>query len=416
MDYRSRIVDEELARHLQAVGAVVLEGPKAVGKTATATRQAASAVYLDTDRTAREVAEIDPRLILEGAAPRLIDEWQVVPTVWNHIRRQVDQRQRPGQFVLTGSAVLADDVSRHSGAGRLVRVQLRPMTLFEQGYSSGKASLAALFEGEGPSPGVSEMTVPQLVDRTCAGGWPAMQDLAVTDAQLALRSYLDEIARTDIQRVDGVTRNPERVRRVMRSLARNVATQAAATVIAADTAGDDEPVHRKTVPEYLDALARLMVIEDQPAWAPRLRSRSHLRTSAKRHFVDPCLAVAALGASPQRLLSDLKYFGFLFESLVVRDLRVYSQPLAGRVLHYRDNTGLEVDVILELADGRWAGIEVKLGVSQVDEAADDLNDFIARVDLAACGEPAFLAVVTVNGYVYRRTDGVLVIPIGTLGP
>jgi hypothetical protein len=414
--YRPRIVDEELGRQLKAVGAVVLEGPKAVGKTATATRQAASAVYLDTDLRARDAASIDPRLVLEGLAPRLIDEWQVVPEVWNHVRREVDRRQGPGQFILAGSAVPADDLSRHTGAGRVARVRLRPMTLFEQGHSAGKVSLAGVFDGEGPAPAVSEMTVPQLVDRVCAGGWPAMLDLAVPDAQQALRNYLGEVARTDINRVDGVSRDPERVSQVMRSLARNVATQAAATVIAADTAGDDEPVHRRTVPEYLTALARLMVVEDQPAWTPRLRSRSSLRTSAKRHFVDPCLAVAALGASPQRLLADLRYFGFLFESLVVRDLRVYSQPLGGRVLHYRDNTGLEVDVIIELADGRWAGIEVKLGARQVDQGADSLRDFAARVDLTSCGEPAFLAVVTGSGYSYRRPDGILVIPVGSLGP
>lgn len=416
MDYRPRTVDDELARQLAAVGAVVLEGPKAVGKTATASQQAASVVYLDTDPGAREAASVDPRLVLEGAVPRLIDEWQVVPDVWNHVRREVDSRGRPGQFILTGSAVPADDVTRHSGAGRLARVRLRPMTLFEQGHSSGKVSLVTLFDGQSPSSAVSDLTVPQLVDRVCAGGWPAMQDMDVNDAQQALKNYLAEVARTDIRRVDGASRDPEKVGRVMRSLARNVATQVAATVIAADTAGDGEPVDRKTAQEYLGALGRLMVIEDQPAWAPRLRSRSNLRTSAKRHFVDPCLAVAALAASPQRLLADLKYFGFLFESLVVRDLRVYGQPLAGRVLHYRDNTGLEVDVIIELADGRWAAIEVKLGVSQVDAAAANLRNFVARVDLATCGEPAFLGVVTANGYAYKRPDGIIVIPVGTLGP
>jgi uncharacterized protein len=416
LDYRPRTVDDELARQLTAVGAVVLEGPKAVGKTATATQQAASIVYLDTDPGAREAASVDPGLVLEGAVPRLIDEWQVVPDVWNHIRREVDRRQRPGQFILTGSAVPADDVSRHSGAGRLARVRLRPMTLFEQGHSSGKVSLVTLFEGQGPSKAVSELTVPQLVDRVCAGGWPGMQSMDVADAQQALRNYLHEVARTDIQRVDGVSRDPEKVSRVMRSLGRNVATQVAATVIAADTAGDDDPVDRKTAEEYLGALRRLMVIEDQPAWTPRLRSRSHLRTSAKRHFVDPCLAVAALAASPQRLLADLKYVGFLFESLVVRDIRVYSQRLGGRVLHYRDNTGLEVDIIIELADGRWAAIEVKLGGRQVDEAATNLLDFVARVDLASCGVPAFLGVVTANGYAYKRPDGTIVIPVGTLGP
>lgn len=329
MAYRPRIVDKELAQLLKAVGAVVVEGPKAVGKTATATQQAGSIVALDTDAAARTAADTDPRLILDGATPRLIDEWQVVPPVWNHVRREVDRRERPGQFILTGSAVPADDVSRHTGAGRVARLRMRPMTLFEQSYSTGQVSLTTLFEGREPGPAESEMTIPQLVHRVCAGGWPAMQALNVADAQQALRSYLDEIARVDIHRLDGVTRDPERIRRVMRSLARNIATQAAITVIAADTAADDEPVHRRTVPEYLAAMERLMVVEDQPAWTPQLRSRSQLRTAPKRHYVDPCLAVAALRASPEQLLADLEYFGFLFESLVVRDLRVYSQLQGG---------------------------------------------------------------------------------------
>ncbi|OYV71502.1 MAG: hypothetical protein B7Z74_07185 [Deltaproteobacteria bacterium 21-66-5] len=332
------------------------------------------------------------------------------------MRREVDRRERPGQFILTGSAVPADDVSRHTGAGRVARLRMRPMTLFEQSYSTGQVSLTTLFEGREPGPAESEMTIPQLVHRVCAGGWPAMQALNVADAQQALRSYLDEIARVDIHRLDGVTRDPERIRRVMRSLARNIATQAAITVIAADTAADDEPVHRRTVPEYLAAMERLMVVEDQPAWTPQLRSRSQLRTAPKRHYVDPCLAVAALRASPEQLLADLEYFGFLFESLVVRDLRVYSQLQGGRVLHYRDNTGLEVDAIVVLADGRWAGIEIKLGQSRLDEAATNLRTFVSRLDLTGCGEPAFLAVVTSSGYAYRRPDQVLVIPIALLGP
>ncbi len=416
MAYRPRIVDKELAQLLKAVGAVVVEGPKAVGKTATATQQAGSIVALDIDAAARTAADTDPRLILDGATPRLIDEWQVVPPVWNHVRREVDRRELPGQFILTGSAVPADDVSRHTGAGRVARLRMRPMTLFEQSHSTGQVSLTTLFEGIEPGPAESDMTIPQLVHRVCAGGWPAMQALNVADAQQALRSYLDEIARVDIHRLDGVTRDPERIRRVMRSLARNIATQAAITVIAADTAADDEPVHRHTVPEYLAAMERLMVVEDQPAWTPQLRSRSQLRTAPKRHYVDPCLAVAALRASPEQLLADLEYFGFLFESLVVRDLRVYSQLQGGRLLHYRDNTGLEVDAIVVLADGRWAGLEIKLGQSRLDEAATNLRTFVSRLDLTGCGEPAFLAVVTSSGYAYRRPDQVLVIPIALLGP
>jgi hypothetical protein len=416
MAYQPRIVDKELTRQLNAMGAVVLEGPKAVGKTETARQQATSEVHLDSDLAARAAAEIDPALILVGSTPRLIDEWQFVPEVWNQVRREVDDRQGPGQFILTGSAAPSDDVTRHTGAGRMARVRLRPMTLFELGRSTGEVSLGDLLEGQVPVPASSDITIPELAQLICTGGWPAIHSLPVVDAQQALGNYLEEIARTDINRVDGVIRDPNKVSRVIRSLARNVATQAAATVIAADTAGEDEPVARKTVPEYLSALERLWIIEDQPAWAPRLRSRSSMRTAAKRHFIDPCLAAAALGAGPQRLLSDLKFLGFLFESLVVRDLRVYAQLHHGKVFHYRDNTGLEVDAIVEQNDGRWAGIEVKLGSNQIDQGAKSLLAFSDRIDQASCGAPAFLAVVTARGYSYRRPDGVMVVPIGTLGP
>ncbi len=415
MAYQSRIVDEELTQQLKAMGAVVLEGPKAVGKTETAGQQAASRIDLDTDPAARVAAALDPALILGGATPRLIDEWQIIPEVWNHVRREVDRRQGLGQFILTGSAVPADDITRHTGAGRMVRLKIRPMTLFEMGRSSGQVSLTDLFAGAVPA-ATSELAIPDLAELICVGGWPAVHSLAVAEAQRALRNYLDEIVRADINRVDGTIRDPDKVSRVIRSLARNVATQVAVTVISADAAAEDDPVGRKTVPEYLTALARLMVVEDQPAWAPRLRSRSSLRTASKRHFVDPCLAAAALGATPQRLLADLNYLGFLFESLVVRDLRVYSQRYGGKILHYRDNTGLEVDIIIELADGRWAGIEVKLGGNQIDDGARSLLTFAERIDRTYCGDPAFLAIVTARGYAYRRPDGVLVIPIGTLRP
>jgi len=416
MGYQFRIVDKELTRQLKAMGAVVLEGPKAVGKTETARQQAASEVDLDSDLNARAAAEIDPALILTGPTPRLIDEWQFVPEVWNKVRREVDERRLPGQFILTGSAAPSDDVTRHTGAGRVARVRLRPMTLFEMGRSFGEVSLGDLLDGQVPSPANSNFTISEIAEFICTGGWPALHNLPVADAQRALGNYLEEIARTDINRVDGVIRDPNKVRRVIRSLARNVATQVAATVIAADTAGEDEPVARKTVPEYLSALERLWIIEDQPAWAPRLRSRSSMRTAAKRHFIDPCLAAAALGAGPQKLLSDLNFLGFLFESLVVRDLRVYAQLHDAKIFHYRDNTGLEVDAIVERNDGRWAGIEVKLGSNQIDQGARSLLTFSNRIDQTACGAPAFLAVVTAKGYAYQRTDGVMVVPIGTLGP
>jgi len=414
--YRPRIVDEELSEQLAAMGAVVLEGPKAVGKTETAMQHAASSVLLDIDVAARQAAAVDPALVLVGDAPRLIDEWQVEPAVWNQVRREVDKRKLAGQFILTGSAVPADDVSRHTGAGRIARLRIRPMSLFETGHSSGEVSLAGCFAGEPPRAQDPGMTVSGLVDLICVGGWPAIATLAPAQAQRALSAYLEEIARTDIQRVDGVGRDPVKVARVLRSLARNVATQVTATTIASDAGGADGALNRETAGGYLAALERLMVIEDQPAWEPQLRSRSRLRTAAKRHFVDPCLAVAALSGTPERLLGDLAFVGFLFESLVVRDLRVYAQRHRGDVLHYRDNTGLEVDAIVELADGRWAAFEVKLGAQQIDQAARSLLTFASRVDRTRCGDPAFLAVVTATGFAYRREDGVAVVPVATLCP
>jgi predicted AAA+ superfamily ATPase len=416
MAYQDRIIDNELKDRLRTAGAVVLEGPKAVGKTETAIQQAKSIVRLDVDLAVRQAAAVDPGLVLGGAIPRLIDEWQVVPAIWNAVRQEADARKAPGQFILTGSAVPADDETRHTGAGRIVRLRLRPMSLFETGHSSGDVSLEALLNG-GPARALnSGMTIQGVAERLCQGGWPPFASLSVSDASTALSDYLVEVARTDIRRVDGVARNPARVERVLRSLARHVATEVALTTIAADVGGPDGPMLPETAGEYLGALERLMLVENQEAWAPQLRSRSRLRTAPKRHFVDPALAAAAHGLLPEALLADLNYMGLLFESLVIRDLRVYAQPRRATVRHYRDNTGLEVDAILELRSGRWAAIEIKLSPSQVDEGAANLHRFLTRVDTSKCGDPLFLGVVTSTGPAYTRDDGVHVLPIGTLGP
>lgn len=416
MAYAPRVVDWELSTRLAAVGAVLIEGPKACGKTETALRVSASVVRLDVDPTARAAAELDPSLILDGDPPQLIDEWQVEPQLWNYVRRAVDDRQRPGQFILTGSAVPADDVNRHSGAGRFSTLRMRPMSLFESGHSTGAISLAALMNGNDPrSPG-TDLDVRAVAERITVGGWPAQQQAAVPDGARAARDYLEQIRQVDVSRLEGVQRDPAKVGRLMSSLARNVATEAAVTTLATDSGGPEGPLHRGTVTDYLDTLERLLIVENQPAWAPHMRSRSVLRTSPKRHFVDPSLAVAALRASPDRLLADLELLGLLFESLVVRDLRVLSQPLDGEVLHYRDNKGLEVDAIVQLTGGRWAAFEVKLGQAPVDAAAATLVKFAAAVDTSAIGPPAALAVITATGYGYQRPDGVSVIPIGALGP
>lgn len=416
MPYRDRVVDDELSARLRSTGAVVVEGPKACGKTATARQRAASEVLLDVDLRARQAIAVEPSLILDGGTPRLIDEWQVEPAIWNHVRRTVDDRGVPGQFILTGSAVPADDVTRHTGAGRITRLRMRPMSLFETGHSSSTISLAALLDGEPARSADPGLTIHDLTELASTGGWPGNLDLPLAETLRAVRDYLDEIRRADISRIDGVRRDPARVGRLLRALARNISTYAAATTLAADTGGADGTVDHDTVRDYLAALDRLMIVEDQPAWSPRLRSRSILRSSAKRHFVDPSLAVAALRATPDRLLKDLNLLGFLFESLVVRDLRIYAQAMDAQVLQYRDNTGLEVDVIIEAADGRWGAFEIKLGPSMVDQAAASLHKFASRIDTRHVGEPATLGVIVGFGYGYQRDDGISVIPLGALAP
>ena len=417
--YRTRVVDAILDARLKAVGCAVLEGPKAVGKTATAARRAASEVRLDTDVNAREIARADPSLVLGGAAPRLIDEWQIVPDIWNHVRRAVDDIGKPGQFILTGSTAASEDVARHSGAGRMSRLAMRPMSLLEAGRSSGSVSLRALFDGNPARAQRPGSTIPELVDWLCTGGWPAHVDAPVPEAQAAHRAYLAELARVDMRVVDGVRRDPQRVQRVLRSLARNIATEAEITTIAKDTnlPPDGAAVGRLTVDDYLDALARLMITEDLVAWTPSLRSRARLRTRPVRHLADPCLAVAALRGSPKALLADWHYTGQLFENMALRDVRVYLDAIGGTTYHYRDSNGLEVDIIVELDDGRWGAVEVKLGENRIEEGAESLAQFARTVNLRAVGQPSFLAVLTgANVYPTRRPDGIDVIPIAALGP
>lgn len=415
-EYRARVADEALRKRLENSGAVLIEGPKACGKTETARQVAGSEVLLDVDEQARAAAALDPSLILAGNRPRLIDEWQVEPRIWNHVRRAVDERKEPGQFILAGSAVPADDASRHSGAGRISRLRMRPMSLFETGMSDGSISLRELLDGSKASSS-NDIDLGAVVEATVRGGWPALQERPIEAAMESVADYLEEISRTDVNRVDGGRRDPARVRRLLRSLARNVATPVATTTLAADSAdGGDEPLKRATVAEYLAALERLFVTEDQPPWEPHLRSRSILRKSPKRHFVDPSLAAAALGAGPAALLRDLSLFGFLFESLVVRDLRIYSQPVRGEVRHFRDNKGLEIDAIVETG-ASWGAFEIKLGGEKaIDEAAASLLKFAGEIDVERTGGPSVLGVIVAGGYGYVREDRIQVIPIAALGP
>ena len=418
--YYPRIGDAELTQRLESAGAVLIEGPRACGKTAMARQVAASEVLLDVDENARRAVAVDPALVLAGDAPRLIDEWQIEPVLWNHVRRAVDrgagEERRSGRFILTGSAAPADDVTRHTGAGRISRLRLRTMTLLESRISTGEISLQQLLDGRFEPCGDPGLPLWDLARQICRGGWPG--DLAGSDrACLTARAdYLDEIRRVDVSRVDGVRRDPENVGRVIRSLARNVAATVSARTIAADAGGGDGPLDGDAVRGYLDALRRLMVYEDQPAWAPHLRSRSLLRHAPKRHFVDPSLAAAALGATPERLLADMETLGCLFESLVYRELAVYARACGAAVHHYRDNTGLEVDAIVENRQGDWCAFEVKLGAGQIDPAAKALLKFRDRVDPEKSGAPRTLGVIVSSGYGYLRKDGVAVIPIAALGP
>ena len=418
MAYLPRIVDAELADLLAASGAVLIEGTKATGKTATAMQTASSHVLLDVDVNARRVMGVDPAAILEGATPRLIDEWQLEPAIWNLVRRAVDQRSGRGQFILTGSAVPADDITRHTGAGRFTRLRMRPMSLYESGGSSGAISLGGLLQGEAQRAPLAEVSIDGLADLVATGGWPANIGNSPRHALRANRGYLEDIQRTDISIVSGKTRDPVRVGRLLRSLARNIATPATLSKLAADVGGDDQPMKAETVGEYMDALERLMVVEHQPAWAPHLRSRTALRSTPIRHFVDPSLAVAALGATPKTLAQDLRFLGFLFESLVIRDLRVYAQAADAKVYHYREKDGLEVDAIVEAADGRWAGFEIKLGDRWVDEGVKNLHRMAARLADSEHGPPTALAVILPSGFGYAGggADKAGIVPIGALGP
>jgi len=428
--YLPRVVDEELRLRLQSFGAVLIEGPKACGKTSTGRQQAASHVYLDLEPQLRELAELDPSPILgePHERPRLIDEWQTAPAIWNHVRRAVDVAGAPGQFILTGSATPADDTTRHTGAGRISRLRMRTMSLFESGDSTGEVSLGDVLAGPPPpTVSVERRDLAGWASLIARGGWPALLDAAPGEAARWVSDYIQEVCRTDIHQVDGVRRDPRRVMRVIQSLARNVATEADTTVITkdagvpADPSAEDpdaEGPTRPTVMRYLDALERLMLVEDQPAWVPHLRSRTRLRGKPKRHFVDPSLAVAALGASISVLRRDVEALGLLFESLVIRDLRVYAQRHGGEVFHYRDHNDLEVDAVVTTASGEWAAFEVKLGTAEsIEEAAGNLLRFASsRVDTKRMGEPSRLAVVTATDVGYVRRDGVAVIPLGALGP
>ncbi|NTW29018.1 MAG: ATP-binding protein [Coriobacteriia bacterium] len=417
--YLPRIADGELATLLRTSGAVQIKGPRWCGKTSTAERHSASQVYMqDPDRSADllALADMQPSLLLEGNSPRLIDEWQMAPQLWDAVRFAVDRSGEPGRFILTGSSVPTVQPA-HSGIGRISTLVMRTMALFESGESNSTVSLSTLFEGSQGIGAMSGLTVRDIAFVICRGGWP--KAVLETDAQSALRhayNYVDGLVNSDISRIDGVSRNATRVRRLIRSYARNVASQASIATIRADMQEDEGALAPNTVIDYIDALARAYVIEDLEAWNPALRSKTAIRTSPTRHFVDPSIAAATLRIAPERLLQDFELFGLLFESLCVRDLRVYAASIDGDIFHYRDKTDLEADAVIVLRDGKWAPVEIKLGNAGIDEAARHLLALKDRVDTAKMGAPSFLMVLTGTQAAYRRDDGVLVVPLGCLKP
>ena len=417
MEYTPRVIDQELVELLAILPFVVIEGPKAVGKTLSATQQAKKVVRLDVDKNARQLATISPEVLLAGETPILVDEWQLVPELWGHIKVESDLRQLKGQFILTGSSKPIDDKTRDSAAGRVARLKMRPMSLFESGDSNGAISLKDLFEGKAVSSQGPEMTISKIAELLCKGGWPLNQGLTFEQSRKTMKAYIEELASFDVQMASGIAYNASNVKRAIQSLARNVGTRATDTTIARDSGRDSAPLDRKATAGYLQALERVMVTENNPPWVPNLRSPARLLLAEVRYFVDPAIAVAALGATPKILLNhQLNLLGFLFENMVVRDLRVYAQSLGGKVMQYRDSAGSEVDVIIESGYGSWAAIEIKLGHSHIDEAVENLMKVKNKIDLELAGEPSFMAVVTATGSAYQRADGIYVLPIGTLRP
>ncbi len=418
--YRERISDAELQRKLQSSGAVLIEGAKWCGKTTSAMQAAKSALYFndpDMKGQIEMMLDVAPRRLLEGKTPLLLDEWQEHPVMWDAVRFEVDKRGEPGQFILTGSAVPADMTQvHHSGTGRIARIRMRPMSLYESGESSGEVSLERLFNGEHDISGRREMTVDELAFLIARGGWPAALGIPEGAALDQARNYFDGVVNSDILRVDGVQRKPHRTRTLMRAYARAVGTQAKLTTLATDASGGDaRSMASSTVSEYLEALRQIFVIEEADNWAPRIRSRVALRTSATRYFTDPSIAVAALEAGPGELVNDLPTMGLLFENLVVRDLRVYASKLRGEVMHFLNKNGLEVDAIVRLPNGKYGLVEVKLSYGAVEQAAEVLKKFASMVDTRYAPAPSFLMVIIgVGSHAARRKDGVLVVPISTL--
>lgn len=420
-EYKKRIADELIKKKLKGKGAVLVEGPKWCGKTTTAEEISKSVLYMSKPDNLKQnmmLADINPSLLLTGDVPRLIDEWQIAPKLWDAVRYEVDHRNEEGQFILTGSAVPANsDAIQHTGTGRFAWVLMRPMSLFESGESNGSVKLTELFDTPKQIGAINTLTLNQIAFLVCRGGWPRAtfmeEDVALEQAY----DYYDAIVNQDISRVDEVKRNAERVKTLMRSYARNQGAQVSNAMLKADMqANDVDSLDEDTVMSYVNALKKIFVIEDMPAWNPNLRSKTAIRSSDTRYYIDSSIAVAALGLGPNDLMNDLETFGLLFETMCIRDLRVYADASGGSVYHYRDKSGLECDAVIHLRNGSYGLVEIKIGgENAIEHGALTLKTLASKIDTDKMKAPAFLLVLTAVGdYAYRREDGVYVVPIGCL--
>lgn len=420
-EYKKRIADELLKRKLKGKGAVLIQGPKWCGKTTTAEQIASSILYMANPEEKVQnltLADLNPSLLLKGDVPRLLDEWQMAPKLWDAVRFEIDHRGQEGQFILTGSSVPAnmDDIS-HTGTGRFAWLTMRPMSLYESGESTGTVSLLELFNHTVQLNGVNKLALDDIAYLCCRGGWPRSifmdKDIALDQAY----DYYDAIVNFDISRVDNVSRNPERAKNLMRSYARNIGSQASNETLRNDMINNDVfSLDTDTVYSYLNALKKIFVIEEAPAWNPNLRSKTAIRTSETRYFIDPSIAAASLGIGPNDLINDLNTFGLIFEALCIRDLRVYAESINGSVYHYKDATDLECDAVIHLRNGSYGLIEIKLGGDKlINEGAENLKKVRDKIDVKKMNNPSFLMVLTATGqYAYEREDGIYVVPIGCL--
>jgi len=416
-NYIPRLIENAIEERMRLFGAVCVQGTKWCGKSTTSKRFANTVIDLGLQPTLEKykiLVSSNSDSLFKGEKPILLDEWQKIPALWELIKTEVDQTDAIGDFIITGSATPSEDKERHSGLGRITRLTMRPMSLWESGESSGQISLKDLFEGKHEIGGDSKLPFDKIPFVICRGGWPRTVSLGGNESLKFARIFYNDLTEHDISSVDDISRNPERARKIMKSYSRNISTLASNRTIKQNVTANDDTLDDKTLSSYTNALRKVFVIEDVEAWSPSLRSKSAIRSSAKRQLVDPSLAAAALSATPDDLMDDFRTLGFLFESLCTRDLRIYAEKMDGKIFHYNDENGLEVDAIIKLDNDDWGAVEIKLGGDQIDEAAANLLKFKNMVNTEKMKEPKFLMILTGIDYGYRRPDGVLVVPIGCL--